>query len=247
VLNSQKNVYDLFHDLEVAMNTDPSPYWLLVYKLDENFYSAVNLKDEHDIIEYCLQNNWFSLCVVNPADLMMAINHPMPHIICEGLHEFATLHRPNPAEINLSDFCPPIKEGQNPNITNDEKQDSVPSPKDSGVESEGNSSAPPIAPENKKKDTTVLLDQIVATHPIAIGTEDNSQDDNPFICKLYLDEDEDYICDGCGHRLSGKIYRSLEYLRDQITGQYVYAPDNICPECATNEDKYLITDRHVKW
>lgn len=106
MLKFQKNVYDTLEAIRASMGTNPDPSWMLIYHNQENAYSAINYDDPQDIIDYSLKNNLFAICLVDPKDLMGALNHPEPHLICQALHEFATLHRPDPDQIRLANFFP---------------------------------------------------------------------------------------------------------------------------------------------
>jgi len=138
------------------MGTDPEPLWMLIYNTHDYTYSAINYKLSSDIVEYSMKNNMFGICLIHPAQLMSCINHPEPHLICEALHEWCTLHRPDPDEIFLEDFFP--------NISN-------------------KSSEPPIEvdPINiVDKDQQSLLDQPVSAMAPADQLPINDKDDIKF-------------------------------------------------------------------
>jgi len=88
------------------MGTDPTPLWMLIFNTSDQTYSAINFKSQNDPIDYAFKNNLIGVCLVNPVDLMTALNHSEPHFICQYLHEWCTLHRPDPDKIQLSDFFP---------------------------------------------------------------------------------------------------------------------------------------------
>jgi len=117
VLKFHKNLYDTLKNVVSAMGTDPHPQWLLVFNTGEQTYSAVNYKDTNEIIEFSLMNNLIGVCLIDPKDVIQTLNHREPHLICEAMHEWCTLHRPHPTDVALSMFFPDHEPKENNETT----------------------------------------------------------------------------------------------------------------------------------
>lgn len=106
MLKFQKNVYDTLQSVATAMGTNPDPQWMLIYNTQENAYSAIDYDVPQDVIDYSLKNNLFNICFIDPIQLIEVLEHPEPHKFCQAIHEFVTLHRPDPDQIPLRTFLP---------------------------------------------------------------------------------------------------------------------------------------------
>jgi len=122
VLKFHKNPYDTLKEVLSAMGTDPHPQWLLIFDTTEQTYSAVNYKSGDEICEYSLKNNLIGVCLIDPKDLIRTLNHREPHLICEAMHEWCTLHRPHPTDVALYMFFPD-REIKNNNDTTQHQPD----------------------------------------------------------------------------------------------------------------------------
>ena len=106
MLKFQKNVHDTLQSVKVAMGTNPDPAWMLIFNIQDNSYSAIDYDVPQDIIDYSIKNNLINICWIDPHQLIEVLEHPEPHEFCQSIHEFVTMHRPDPDQIPLRAFLP---------------------------------------------------------------------------------------------------------------------------------------------
>lgn len=110
MLEPQKNPYDIFRMLHVAIGTDINPEYVLVFDTRSSEWSAANLVSEEDLVTLALTPNLVAICMIKPEELSLILNHKDPHIITETLHDWASLSRPFANQLSLSDFIPEVTE-----------------------------------------------------------------------------------------------------------------------------------------